>query len=484
MKTVFSTVPKMAMVMTLVVVSGIHGQDRKLREVTNSHQAAEVEKVALEKLFDKVKEYEAGQTRRKNLLLNQGWREPDLGVPFEKFSSGNHSALVAINDVNPSLYRKLLRITKSPKKMTKLVTDRIREINESQKSDRSDGKVQFASEAERLFLKAQKFEKSQNLKQTNDAFTVYRRSADLGHVRASGIVAHMFASLEESSRIKHEEAAQYASIAAKSGDAIGVWCSAYLKFRKNSGDPKIREIFDDECLRRLKRLADSGDYRAAFSVGLTYHIGMTQRVNPDAAIKWLIVSAEKKYPPALFVLGTIWGGLAKTHKDHRSALNLIVESANSGFRPACSTMGQIISEKNKSWVGLSARDKKRMIGWVRTAACDDHESAQLRLGNWTLQEDAGADKTLVAAYWFRRAVAQGSYLAAGRLAQLFDSDGEARKALEQLSADLKSKIVDRAEVLAKVDSHLLARYGERWTNIKSQLDEATDHDDSKKKSGE
>ena len=150
-------------------------------------------------------------------------------------------------------------------------------------------------------------------------------------------------------------------------------------------------------------LAEAGDARAQFNLGLLYDTGRGVRRDIDQAVFWLERAAQQGLSEARHNLGLIYLSAERGPLDYAKALGYLQPAAEAGFARSLYTLGKMYE------YGLGvAQDDVQMVELVRLAAEAGFDRAQYNMGKFYRDGRGGLVPDAVrSAEWFRRAAEQG-----------------------------------------------------------------------------
>jgi len=158
---------------------------------------------------------------------------------------------------------------------------------------------------------------------------------------------------------------------------------------------------DYETQRRLLlMLAERGNVRAQFFLGLSYSAGTPK--NNVEAVKWFSMAAKQGYAEAQASLGLSYRNGTGVHKDDAEAVKWCRKAAEQG-----DARGQLqLGHMYLSGSGVQ-EDYVEAVKWYSKAAEQGHSTAQLALGlsyyvGWGVQKDYTE-----AVKWYRQSAEQG-----------------------------------------------------------------------------
>jgi TPR repeat protein len=135
----------------------------------------------------------------------------------------------------------------------------------------------------------------------------------------------------------------------------------------------VEEI--DAKLEGDRRLAELGDAKAQYNMGLSYFNGLGVGVDKVESIKWYRLAAEQGYAQAQFNLGNAHFNGDGVSVDKVEAIKWYRLAANQGIAQAQFNLGYAYFNGE----GVSV-DRVEAIKWYRLAAEQGHAEAQYNLG--------------------------------------------------------------------------------------------------------
>ncbi|MBI1239783.1 MAG: sel1 repeat family protein [Alphaproteobacteria bacterium] len=203
----------------------------------------------------------------------------------------------------------------------------------------------------------------------------------------------------------------FLALAATAGHAQSAFSSGYDAYRDG----------DFETARSLwQPLADAGDARAQFNLGVLYAEGRGVERDMRLALAWWQKSAKQGHVRAAHNMGLalIAGeprGEAETlEPDFKGAAHWLRIGAEAGYANSLYTLGRLYLE------GLGVeRDTERAAQLVRDAAERGFTRAQFLLGKLYETGDGVDTDPESAIYWYREAASHGSAQAQTRMAESF-----------------------------------------------------------------
>ena len=197
------------------------------------------------------------------------------------------------------------------------------------------------------------------------------------------------------------------------------------------------------ALQEWRPLAEEGDARAQYYLGLMYNNGEGVPEDNRQAAHWFRKSAEQGNPQSQFHLGMLHANGEGVPEDDRQAVHWLRESAQQGDARAQFNLG-IMYELGE---GVS-KDNRQAVNWYQQAAEQGHARAQFGLGSM-FAEGSGITRDTVRAYaWFNLAAARGDervrHLAKRRRAALLDEMATTQVIEAQLLSALIADRIDRA----------------------------------------
>lgn len=156
------------------------------------------------------------------------------------------------------------------------------------------------------------------------------------------------------------------------------------------------------AMRLWRPLADQGDAKAQFSLGIMYANGFGVRQDFAAAMTWYRKAADQGDATAQYNLGRMYFDGRGVPKDYATALGWFRKAAGQGDADAQSVLGGMYV----SGLGVP-QDFATALIWFRKAADQGDAKAQFFLGRMYFAGD-GVSQDYVAAYmWFNLAAESG-----------------------------------------------------------------------------
>jgi len=175
----------------------------------------------------------------------------------------------------------------------------------------------------------------------------------------------------------------------------------------------------------LKKSADQDYYLALHRLGNIYLGDGVTKADPEVAIKYITMAAQKGYSPAQYLLGTLYQtGQQGVAKDQTAALKWFKLAADQGHKTAKQMFAELSSEgENDSSTDAQAafdtgfrflkgrdgvsRDYRQAAEWFSKAAEQGHADAQYNLGElYNKGRGVKRDKK-IAQKWYKAAAKQG-----------------------------------------------------------------------------
>ena len=222
-------------------------------------------------------------------------------------------------------------------------------------------------------------------------------------------------------------------MAVQSASAMDFWTgSAYY----------LRGDFEAAILE-WRPLAEEGDARAQYYLGLMYARGEGLPEDNHQAAQWFRKSAEQGNPQSQYHLGMLCANGKGVPEDDRQAVHWLSESARQGDARAQFNLG-IMYELGEG----VPEDDRQAVNWYRQAAEQGHARAQFGLGSMFAEGSGIAQDNLRAYAWFNLAATRGDdrvrHLAVRRRAALLEEMGTAQVTEAQLLSALIADRIDRA----------------------------------------
>ena len=163
----------------------------------------------------------------------------------------------------------------------------------------------------------------------------------------------------------------------------------------------------------LLRLAEGGDSRAAFLLGMRYATGRETEKDDSEAVRWLGVSAEAGLAEAQYNLGIMYATGRGVARDTEQAARWYAAAADQGLAKAQYNLGALYALGE----GVG-RDEQLAVVWFGRAAEEGVPEAQYNLGVLHELGRGVSQDVALAMEWYRRAAERGYEPARSRLAFL------------------------------------------------------------------
>ncbi|MFZ1643336.1 MAG: protein kinase [Candidatus Contendobacter sp.] len=173
--------------------------------------------------------------------------------------------------------------------------------------------------------------------------------------------------------------------------------------------PEEAQRWAREALPELRRLADQGDPRAKFHLGILYMDGLGVPKDEKQAVEWYRKAAEQGYALAQSNLGGMYAIGLGVDKNYEQALAWYRKAAEQGLAIAQT----ILAIRYEQGRGVP-KDDTQAVEWYRKAAEQGNVYAQYKLGSMLY---ATSDKQQ-AVQWLRKAAEQGNTSAKAALKRL------------------------------------------------------------------
>ena len=156
----------------------------------------------------------------------------------------------------------------------------------------------------------------------------------------------------------------------------------------------------DNSVDGLKVMAEKGDARAQYHLGLSYFLGQGVQTNYVESAKWFLKAAEQGYADAEFNLAVLYSKGLGVARDESEALKWRLKVAEQGDIHAQGLVGYAY-EKGDGVI----KDSVEAARWYRRAAEQGDIGAQITLGGF-YENGTGVPKNNVEAYkWYNLASA-------------------------------------------------------------------------------
>ncbi len=176
-------------------------------------------------------------------------------------------------------------------------------------------------------------------------------------------------------------------------------------------------------------LAEAGEARAQFNLGIMFDQGRGVARDRESAIGWLRKASEQGMTRAMHNLANIYISGEGAAPDYDEALKWLRLAAEKGLARSQYTLGKMYS------YGLGvAPDEAQAMTWYRKAAEQGFDRAQYTLGKMYRDGVGGLEASAEeAARWFRRAAEQGYAKAQSHLGSRYArGEGVPKKEIEAL----------------------------------------------------
>lgn len=176
-------------------------------------------------------------------------------------------------------------------------------------------------------------------------------------------------------------------------------------------------------------LAEAGDARAQFNLGIMFDQGRGVARDRENAILWWRKASEQGMARAMHNLANIYLSGEGAAPDYEEALKWLRLAAEKGLARSQYTLGKMYS------YGLGvASDEAQALTWYRKAAEHGFDRAQYTLGKMYRDGVGGLEASAEeAARWFRRAAEQGYAKAQSHLGSRYArGEGVPKKEIEAL----------------------------------------------------
>ena len=199
----------------------------------------------------------------------------------------------------------------------------------------------------------------------------------------------------------------------------------------------------EAAILEWRPLAEEGDARAQYYLGLMYARGEGLPEDNHQAAHWFRKSAEQGNPQSQYHLGMLYANGKGVPEDDRQAVHWLSESARQGDAQAQFNLG-IMYELGEG----VPEDDRQAVNWYQQAAEQGHARAQFGLGSMFAEGSGIAQDNLRAYAWFNLAATRGDervrHLAVRRRAALLEEMGTAQVVEAQLLSSLIANRIDRA----------------------------------------
>jgi cell division septation protein DedD len=185
----------------------------------------------------------------------------------------------------------------------------------------------------------------------------------------------------------------------------------------------------DAAYKEFKRLADAGNPRAQYNLGVMYLSGRGVEQDFVAAAEWHRKAAEQGLAEAQHGLGTMYYRGDGVTQDFIEAAKWFRLAAEQDLPNAQFNMS--VMHFNGQGV---RKDSLEVVKWISMAAANGQKDAMFRLGNMYEEGSLFTKDKREALRWYRRAAEAGRQEAADRAASLEKEVGEAGMAAPMVKA--------------------------------------------------
>ena len=168
------------------------------------------------------------------------------------------------------------------------------------------------------------------------------------------------------------------------------------------------------ALQVLRPLADHGDARAQYVIGVMYYNGEGVSLDSDQAVKWFRLAADQRLANAQHNLGHMYAKGEGVSRDYSEAVKWFGLAADQGLADAQYNLGLLYEN---GW-GVS-RDYAEAAKWYRRAADQGFAPAQGGLGLLYANGRGVSQDYEQGVKWYRRAADQGLASAQNNLGLLY-----------------------------------------------------------------
>ena len=180
---------------------------------------------------------------------------------------------------------------------------------------------------------------------------------------------------------------------------------AFVFIGATQGDASTIELGQQAVARKdytaavsiFKPMAESGDARARYELGLLYEEGLGVSKDPVAAAALFQQAASQNLPEGLFSLGRMYGvGKGGIPLDHREAFKLYLQSAELNYSPAQVFVG--LSYQNG--MGGVTKNAEEAYKWYLKAAQLNNAIAQVYIARMYLEGNPRPKSFIRAHIWY------------------------------------------------------------------------------------
>ena len=161
--------------------------------------------------------------------------------------------------------------------------------------------------------------------------------------------------------------------------------------------------------------ADGGGREALFSIANILLRGKIIPEDKELGEKFMRKAAEAGHARAQFNLAQIITARRPTWASYKKALPYYTSAAEAGIADAQYALANIYAEAK----GVQFNDDEKARIWLKKAARNGFDTAQVELGIWLANGRGGEVDRDEARKWFIKAAAQGNVIAQNRLARIY-----------------------------------------------------------------
>ena len=257
-------------------------------------------------------------------------------------------------------------------------------------------------EAQDLYLKCQ----------FDEAFELFKKLAEQGNGRAMYFMGIFYKEgYGNVVTVDTEQGNMWLKKGMEAGDPLCTWQVAYT-FPVHS---KEREDIFNSVLKKIFRLADTGDPFAQYELGISYRDGVDLIKSDLKAFSWMNRSAKQGYRAAQVKLGFFYYNGQGVQKNDTKAANWIRKAAEQQLPVAQGVMGVYY----QFGIGVE-QSYEDAVKWYREAAEQQFTLAQYSLGEclyWGKGVEQDYDQAVI---WYRKAATQGDASAQYQLGYCYD----------------------------------------------------------------
>jgi|GEM_PF-5395737 len=175
------------------------------------------------------------------------------------------------------------------------------------------------------------------------------------------------------------------------------------------------DTYQGEKIDDLYDRAQSGDFIAAYKIGIAYHYGMISgKRNTLEAIKYYDQAIQNGHIWSMFRKAEILSSLSGSKDNYRKSFELYFSAAKAGHPQSANNIGIAFLKGNSIPI-----NKGEALRWLLVAAEGGIVDAQMNVGKLYLSGEAGETNLWEGFQWTRKAAMAGNHVAAKSLGRIY-----------------------------------------------------------------